>query len=150
MPRSLDRVSKNTLGKNLAEARTKLQLTQEDAAQRSNIRRDRISRWESGRETPGAEGLLLLAIAYECSIDQFFSGVDERYDEIIERRIPADAARHFREKTEAFIRRTTAAMQLALGEAVHVPTRAMISETPAAKRDKSPQGSLRLRRGRGK
>ena len=122
MPRSLDTVSKVTLGKNLAEARGKHGWTQLEAARRAGVRGDRLNRWERGRETPGTEGLLLLAIAYGCPVSQLLSGVDERYDEIIEGHLPVDARRHYEAKINAFIRRTTAAMQLAIDVAAPVPT----------------------------
>jgi transcriptional regulator with XRE-family HTH domain len=148
MPRSLDDIAKETLGKNLREMRDKRAWTQAEAARRAGVRRDRLARWEIGRETPGTEGLLRLAIAYACPIDQLLSGVDERYDELIEARLPQDAHQHYRVKAEAFIRRTTAAMQLALDAPTLGPMRATNAETPERARGKS--GGARAHRKRGK
>lgn len=121
MPRTLDAVARKTLGSNLKEIRERKQWSQLVAAKRAGIRRDRLGIWERGGETPGGEGLLLLAVAYGCSIDQFFSGVDEHYNGIIEERLPLDAALHYRLKTEAFIRRQTAAMHLIADVSTPVP-----------------------------
>ena len=148
MPRSLDDVSKETLGKNLKEVRDKHGWTQLAAAKRAGVRGDRLNRWERGRETPGTEGLLRLAIAYGCHVDQFLSGVDEQYDDIIEARLPVDAQQHYRRTNEVFIRRTTAAMQLALDAPMLAPMPRVTAETPDRSRGKS--GSTRARRKRGK
>ena len=92
-PRTLDIVSRERLGSNLVESREAAGLTRGAAANAANTTRTRLSLWERGRETPGAEGLLRLAVAYGCPLDDFFGGVDERYDAIIERRLPPDAKR---------------------------------------------------------
>lgn len=148
MPRTLDEIARERLGRNFREARERHKWTQIDAAAKIGVPRVRLNKWEKGRETPGAEGLLLLAIAYACSVDQLLSGLDERYDEIIERGFPVDQRQHYRAKIDVLIRRTTAAMQLALDERGLAPMPAAIADTPERARGKS--GPARARRTRRK
>lgn len=146
MPRTLDDLSKETLGKNLTECRDRHTWTQQEAARRAGVRGDRLNRWEKGRETPGTEGLIRLAVAYGCNVDQFLSGVDEQYDTIIEGRIPVDASQHYRAKQKAFIRRTTAAMQSALDGPVLAPKREENDEGKGPTRGKSSATRARRKR----
>lgn len=144
MPRTLGAEAKSIVGKNLKAARQRRGLSQTDAATRARVRRDRLNRWEKGRELIGVEGLLALAVTYGCAIDDFLGGVDEGYDTIIESRFPPDVRQHYASITDAFIARTTAAMQLALTGPVPAPT----PTTTAASRPTTAEtsGSVRARR----
>lgn len=147
MPRELDSESKKTLGLNLREARGLKKWTQQEAADEIGVRRDRLNRWEMGREAPGAEGLLLLAIGYQCLIDQLLSGVDERYDNIIESRVPLDAQQHYRARMESFIRRTTAAIELLKPDVpVHAPTPTASGDTRGRASGRSTGARVRKKR----
>jgi len=144
MPRTLDDVSKETLGKNLKEARSRRGWTQVEAAKLAGVRRDRLVKWETGKETPGTEGLLLLAITYACPVDQLLSGVDEQYDEIIEARVPIDAQQHYAAKVDAVmatladtlrqVRDAEAADQTRSATSVRTPTTGGKSATTRAHR----------------
>jgi transcriptional regulator with XRE-family HTH domain len=148
MPRTLSDDAKTIVGSNLREARGRTHLSQTQAADKAGIRRDRLNRWETGRELPGVEGLLILAVAYGCPIDAFLGAVDEEYDAIIERRIPVDVQQHYQAKIDTFIRRTTAAMQLALEPTAPAATRAQTTDATDAAFDKS--GLLHARQARRK
>ena len=110
--RMLSAAGKAALGANMKAARKKAGMDQGAAAASSGVGRPLISQWETGIYAPNADGLLRLAIAYDCSLDDFFGGVDERYDAIIERRIPPDAAKLFRAKLERIKALTLNAIEL--------------------------------------
>lgn len=148
MPRTLDDTAKASLGANLRAARKKHGWTQDEAAKRAGVFRSRLNKWERGKETPGTEGLLTLAITYSCQVDEFLGGVIEGYDEIIESRLPLDAQRYIKSKVDTFIRRTAAAMQLALEPGAPAPTSVKrVVERPAAH---GKSKAIRSRRGPGK
>ena len=94
--RMLSPAGKAAMGANLKAAREKAGLDQGAAARLSGVGRPLISQWETGVYAPNADGLIRLAIAYKCPLDDFFGGVDERYDEIIEKRVPPDAKQLYR------------------------------------------------------
>lgn len=124
MPRTLGDDAKGIVGANLTDSRKSRGWSQTEAAERAQVRRDRLNRWEKGRELPGTEGLLRLAIAYGCPVDNFLGGVDERYDTVIERRIPVDAQQFYRTKLAKLKALTLVAMDLtaqAVGEAAPTP-----------------------------
>lgn len=146
MPRTLDASARTTLGMNIRERRERVFPSQAAAADAMEIPRARLNKWEKGRETPGTEGLLLLAISFKCSVDQLLSGVDGEYDAFIEARPEFDALAHLRAKTEAFIRRQTQAMQLALDVPAHVPTRATNAGGREAGRDTRSTARARQRK----
>jgi len=132
-PRTLDEAPRQRLGRNLVDARTNAGLSIEQAVTRSGVPRSRLSLWENGREQAGVEGLLRLAVTYQCNLDRFFSGVDEAYDDIIERQVPIDAQAHFQAKLDAFIQRIAAGIQTGLGPGAPAPT----SKAHAAARPKA-------------
>lgn len=150
MPRTLSADSKRSLGANLREARERRGWKQGEAALRADVPRVRLNKWENGRETPGTEGLIRLAVTYNCPVDDLLGGVDEAYDAIIESRIPIDVRRHYRAHINNYISRTTAAMQLALepGAPSQRP-RGRASAAPRA-RDKSSPVAIHPRMSRPK
>lgn len=137
MPRRLPDGARETLARNLIAVRERLEWSQKEAARRAGLTQNRVSLWETGTEAPGAEGLLRLAVAYGCSVDDFLGGVDEGYDAIIERRIPLDVQRHYQARIDTFISRTTAAMHLALEPGAPAPTTTTPTAAPPKARDKS-------------
>jgi transcriptional regulator with XRE-family HTH domain len=138
--RDLPDLGKKILGANLAAARERAGFkTALAAARKTGIARPRLSLWENGHAAPMADGLLRLAIAYGCPLDDFFGGVDERYDEIIERRVDVNAQQLYRAKTERLKALTVAAIDLT-NEAVE--TRAPKTATP--------RGTSRTGRGKSK
>lgn len=154
MPRTLADDAKLIVGANLRAARERAGIaSQTVAATRAGIRRDRLNRWETGRELPGADGLIRLAIVYRCPIDDFLGAVDEEYDAIIEARIPVNERRLYQAKLDTFIKRTTAAMQLALEPGAPAPTTAGTAAPSPRAADKSAPARARrtpkkTRRGR--
>ena len=59
-----------TLGQNLYNLRTKANMTQEQLAEKMNVSRQSISKWESDAARPDLEKLKLLAELYHISIDE--------------------------------------------------------------------------------
>lgn len=57
-------------GENLREARTKLELTQEQVAERSGVQAGEVSRIESGKRDPQLSTILKLAKAVEVKPGQ--------------------------------------------------------------------------------
>ena len=57
------------LGKNLKEAREKAGYSQSDVAEKLNISRQSVSRWENGWSYPDVENLVILSQMYKISLD---------------------------------------------------------------------------------
>ncbi len=57
------------LGKNLKEAREKAGYSQSDVAEKLNISRQAVSRWENGWSYPDVENLVILSQMYKISLD---------------------------------------------------------------------------------
>ena len=57
------------LNKKLQTLRKELKLTQEDLAERLNISRQAIAKWESGKATPDIDNLILLSGIFGITID---------------------------------------------------------------------------------
>lgn len=129
--RELSPASKAALGLNLKAARERAGMDQAKAAAASGVGRALISQWENGVYAANADGLLRLAIAYRCPLDDFFGGVDERYDAIIERRIPPEAKMLYQAQIAKLKALTLHAMELTAGA---TETRAPMPRTPAANR----------------
>ncbi|MHC5246985.1 helix-turn-helix domain-containing protein [Enterococcus sp. LJL90] len=60
---------------NLTEQRKKRHLTQNDLAQKLNISRQSISKWETGEATPTIENIIRLSQLFEISIDELLTGL---------------------------------------------------------------------------
>lgn len=58
------------LGQRLYDLRRKQGLSQEQLAERINVSRQTVSKWESGQSTPDLEKLLALAEVYSLSLDE--------------------------------------------------------------------------------
>lgn len=146
--RTLSVESKETLGANLLAKRESSRLSQGEAARRARVNREMLSRWENGKIAPDIDSLLRMAVAYSCAIDDLVGGVDEEYDEIIERRIPIDVKQHYRARNDTFIRRTTAALQLALEPGAPAP--APTAPAAATRKAAGTSAAARARRPRKK
>ena len=57
------------LGKNLKEAREKAGYSQSDVAEKLNISRQSVSRWENGWSSPDIDNLIVLSQIYKIPID---------------------------------------------------------------------------------
>ena len=72
-----------TIGERIAEERKKKGMTQEDMAEKLNLSRQAISKWESGSSFPDTENLLKLSLLFSVSVDYLLKGekVEERKEE---------------------------------------------------------------------
>jgi len=64
------------LAEQLKESREKMELSQTDVANRLNITRQSISKWENGKGYPDLDNLVLLSEVYEVSIDELLKEND--------------------------------------------------------------------------
>lgn len=94
--RSLSDSQLESLGKNIEAARVAAKLkTVTDGAEKAGVTVSMLSQWENGKVEPQLDGLLRLAVAFQCPLDDFFGGVSEDYDRIIDRRIPINERQQF-------------------------------------------------------
>ena len=72
-----------TIGERIAEERKKKGMTQEDMAEKLNLSRQAISKWESGSSFPDTENLLKLSLLFSVSVDYLLKGemVGEKNEE---------------------------------------------------------------------
>lgn len=63
-----------TLGQRIHELRTAAGLSQEQLAERLDVSRQAISKWELDASTPDLERLVLLSRLFSVSLDQLASG----------------------------------------------------------------------------
>ena len=61
-----------TFSERLKEQRLKSNLTQQQVADRLNISRTAVGKWETGTAYPDVEKLIALAKIYKCSVDYLF------------------------------------------------------------------------------
>ncbi|WP_204120764.1 MULTISPECIES: helix-turn-helix domain-containing protein [Levilactobacillus] len=68
----------SAIGKNIRNARTSNQMSQEDVSNHLNISRQSISRWENDRGYPDIEKLIKLSSLYNVTIDFLLLGEEDR------------------------------------------------------------------------
>lgn len=68
----------SAIGKNIREARTSNQMSQEDVSNHLNISRQSISRWENDRGYPDIEKIIKLSSLYHVSTDFLLLGEDNQ------------------------------------------------------------------------
>ena len=73
------------LSKKLKELRSKEGLTQEQAAEKLNVTRSAVARWESGKRIPDISNLMTISQVYHISLDELIKG-----DSQVERKIELD------------------------------------------------------------
>lgn len=66
------------MSNNIVSERKRIGLRQSDLAERLDVSKSTIERWEQGRGTPNAEQLIVLHSVFECSIDYLLGITDER------------------------------------------------------------------------
>ena len=136
------------LGANLVEARTHAGIkTAAKAADGAKMHATRLSLWETGQITPELRGLIELAVLYQCPVDRFLSGVDPRYDAIIESPIALDVRRHYEAKMEAFVAGAADFLQRARAGAIAPSPTGGAGMTPS---ETGKSSRVRARRKRGK
>lgn len=69
------------LGDRLLELRTKHNLTQEDLAEKLNVSRQSISKWELDKTLPDVEKMIQLATLYQVSLDYLVLGQKDETEE---------------------------------------------------------------------
>ena len=70
-----------TLGQRLIELRKKKQLSQEEVADKLNVTRQTISKWETDTSTPDFDKIIPLCELYEISTDEILRGTKEKTKE---------------------------------------------------------------------
>lgn len=113
------------IARNLRAIRTDLKQQQGDVAVKAGVPRGQLNRWENGRQKPEVDALLKLAIAYECSVEDFLAGVNEAYDLLVERGIGVNVRRHYQA-------RHAEVKQLAMQAIAAITDAVGTSPTPAA------------------
>ena len=82
-----------SLGTNIQYLRKLNKLTQEQFAEKMNITRQTVSRWESDEVTPELNKLIEMCSIFSCKLDELvredMSSKDEIYSEVIIRKVPA-------------------------------------------------------------
>lgn len=74
---------KMNLAEKLIYLRKKQGLTQLELAEKLDVSRQAVSRWEGGYAIPNTENLKVLGKLYNVSIDYFFSDIDATTDAVI-------------------------------------------------------------------
>ncbi len=62
------------IGKQIQQQRERLNMTQEQLAEKLYVSRQTISNWENDRHYPDIENLLLLSVLFDTSLDQLVKG----------------------------------------------------------------------------
>lgn len=73
------------LSEKLKELRSEAGLTQEQAAEKLNVTRSAVARWESGKGIPDISNLIAISEVYHISLDELIKG-----DSKTERKIESD------------------------------------------------------------
>lgn len=63
------------VGKNIKNMRKKLDITQEELAEKINVTRQAVSNWENGKTEPDIETLTRIAQIFDISIDELVDGI---------------------------------------------------------------------------
>lgn len=62
------------LSEKLKELRSEAGLTQEQAAEKLNVTRSAVARWESGKGIPDISNLIAISEVYHISLDELIKG----------------------------------------------------------------------------
>ena len=75
------------IGKKLLDARKKANLSQEEIAEKLNITRQTVSKWESNETVPNINQVKLLAKIYKISLEELlnYNKIDEEIESIIKK-----------------------------------------------------------------
>ena len=73
------------LGERLLEFRKSKNLSQEEVAEKLNVSRQTVSKWESNASTPDFKKIVPLCDLFEISTDELLKGVKEEVEETVEK-----------------------------------------------------------------
>lgn len=73
------------LGQRLLELRKSKQLSQEEVADKLNVSRQTISKWETDQSTPDFDKIVPICNLYNITPDELFNGKKEEITEVIEK-----------------------------------------------------------------
>lgn len=62
----------------IKEYRIKAELRQEDIAQRLNVDRSTVTKWETGVSTPTVDKLIAMSKIFGCTVDELLGVSDEK------------------------------------------------------------------------
>lgn len=65
-----------TLSKQLSRYRKEAKMTQEELAEKCDVTRQAVAKWENGESTPSIEKLITLAEIYDTSLDELVGRVE--------------------------------------------------------------------------
>lgn len=131
------------IARNLKAVRDDLKLKQQDVERRAGTPKGQLSRWEKARKKPEIDSLLRLAVAYECSVEDFVAGVNEDYDKLTERGIGANVRRHYQARYAELKDLATKAVAAITSVVETSPTSGALSGTVPTARGKSKQARAR-------
>ena len=66
----------NNIAETIKQARETLNMTQEDLAEKCEVSRQAVSKWERGESSPDTDNLIALARLYNISLDALLLGQD--------------------------------------------------------------------------
>ncbi|EKY26374.1 transcriptional regulator, AbrB family [Clostridium celatum DSM 1785] len=69
---------KSMISRNLKSLRKKNQYTQEDIAEKINVSRQSVAKWENGESTPDIESCIKLANLYNVKLDDLVNHSEEK------------------------------------------------------------------------
>ena len=73
------------VAENLQLLRKRARISQEELAEKCQVSRQAVTKWETGESTPGIDKLCLLADLYDVSIDEIVGRVEKNvYSELME------------------------------------------------------------------
>lgn len=65
-----------TLSEQLSRYRKEAKMTQEELAEKCDVTRQAVAKWENGESTPSIEKLITLAEIYDISLDELVGRVE--------------------------------------------------------------------------
>ncbi len=73
-----------SIGEKLLKLRKEKHLSQEEVAERLNVSRQTVSKWETDQSTPDFDKLIPLCNLYEISADELLTGIKKEKEETLE------------------------------------------------------------------
>lgn len=83
------------LSKSLKKARENAGLSQAEVAEKLNISRQAISKWENGWTSPDIDNLVILSDLYDVSLDELFKNDEKKKDEDLQESVEPDKKKVF-------------------------------------------------------